>query len=1283
MEVKRLVRHLTQKGKVITEEIVKEFYENKEDGDNDFVLKFLRTSSNLSDLKEHNESAIIQSINKRIGYGVPYTFAGKDLISINCDYPGFWFFNNKLKSLFNKENPHPYSISLNSYIKLRETQENQVICLVGASGSGKTFNTIHLLDHLIDISTEQQEGPSNLFFELVHKSIQLLHIMGSAVKKHNLESTTCAFDVSVNFDKEFRFVGAKIQASLMDSSLPTHKKGRSYQILHSIFYSDKDTLKHLGLSKTIPYKIFGGTINESFKIFDNEVNLRFFECFQFLQVASEEKKRFLETLACVIHLYEVEFVGKNDKIEPKTRSFIKKNCKFLGIQESFFIEKFFEFSDKDLCNRRAKDLARFLYEKAFVWLNRKINEKLDGFMKSCVKARKNLLTKDLDLTKEDRKIIKLELQPRYKISILDFPGFTKEKTLGGLSVNLAFESLNYYCSSNYIKLLKKLSSQRIKVMNLQECRSKSVVEYFMKNEANFMHSIALPDGEYKKFKKLIKSNKSDVVSLEEENDLEVNFSWGTVKYNLAQLRNEALQHFYPDFNASLLKKSSSCIINSINNEASIKNIRLGTNFEEVYMKRLRKILMPHLEIEPFVIYCIKTDTKSLTKAALSTIRSTLILPNLIWHWFGYPHWVKIKDLSAEVSLNLESLSKQRIKAELEKTFKWTDFEVTDHYVLLKPNHMKDFKALIEKKYRTPEQSISDLSMSLSLFSSSPDKDFNLTIHDDSTKIEESFIETVFYNSFVFVDIDKFFPEQAESGNLSTREQSRMNSNQNDSVTHTKTKEKFNLLQNVKILTMADIKQLSYNESLDKIIKIQKVWRGSQSRAYTNALKTLNDKAKIIQKVWKGFSIRKQMKPILVLHRSACKIQKIWKIFWFRKKNAAKKIQKWFRRVLDEKKEALTKIQELATMKNNKKKSKGFEQQKIQEFGKLKPTAKKIISNNVSSEQQRVKSHIKKNIKVALKKYKHEMKYSNQEKFFSMSEENYSESQERPESSEEKNYKPNEKFSSTTSKDYKTQEKRYKNLEKSYKIHEKSKNSRTQEKYSSNEYTFEQNSRNHENFSSSISENYDTKSEIQGRYSPNILTHKYERQENQRTYSPIISEKSKQIAKSKNFQFENLSLFERFKILEANRIENIHKQRQKKIEKESFSHKPSINESDTIKNTFEQRQEVYMKNYKLKKDQRVYEESDENCTFKPMINSSLSPRNHERTVEQLYIWAKNKENKLNKAREAKLENEKEDYVGFKISNTSLNYSINRKNKKKEEEKVSHQIKRESSPYWPTN
>ena len=233
------------------------------------------------------------------------------------------------------------------------------------------------------------------------------------------------------------------------------------------------------------------------------------------------------------------------------------------------------------------------------------------------------------------------------------------------------------------------------------------------------------------------------------------------------------------------------------------------------------------------------------------------------------------------------------------------------------------------------------------------------------------------------------------------------------------------------------------------------------------------------------------------------------------------------------------------MKNNKKKSKGFEQQKIQEFGKLKPTAKKIISNNVSSEQQRVKSHIKKNIKVALKKYKHEMKYSNQEKFFSMSEENYSESQERPESSEEKNYKPNEKFSSTTSKDYKTQEKRYKNLEKSYKIHEKSKNSRTQEKYSSNEYTFEQNSRNHENFSSSISENYDTKSEIQGRYSPNILTHKYERQENQRTYSPIISEKSKQIAKSKNFQFENLSLFERFKILEANRIENIHKQRQKK------------------------------------------------------------------------------------------------------------------------------------------
>ena len=384
MEVKKLAQLQTQNKKFKADEVVRGYFENKESQAESIPQKFLRNSENLFDIEEHSETGILNNVKKRINHGMPYTGVGKDLIAVNCDYPGEWFFSKELKSTNLKSKPHPYSISMKAFTKMKESHESQVITMLGSSGSGKTFNVIHVLDHLITVSTK--EGLlqcSNLctkLFENLHRGLQLLHIMASVMKKHNLESTTCAIDVKVSFDSAFRCTGAKINAGLLDVSLPNPKKGRTYQMLHSLMYSDSNTLKVLGLNAKLPYKIFEGSRPISdLEIFDKEVNQRFFDSLAFIDVNFAEKKSFLETLACVIHLYEMEFISKNSTVEPKNRSLLKKVCKGLGVPEGYFIEKFSGFQIKKDCEERCRDLARYLYNKASDWLNFKIYKRLKRF----------------------------------------------------------------------------------------------------------------------------------------------------------------------------------------------------------------------------------------------------------------------------------------------------------------------------------------------------------------------------------------------------------------------------------------------------------------------------------------------------------------------------------------------------------------------------------------------------------------------------------------------------------------------------------------------------------------------------------------------------------------------------------------------------------------------------------------------------------------------------------------------------------------------------------------
>eukprot|EP00358_Blepharisma_japonicum_P003395 CAMPEP_0202954960 /NCGR_PEP_ID=MMETSP1395-20130829/51304_1 /ASSEMBLY_ACC=CAM_ASM_000871 /TAXON_ID=5961 /ORGANISM="Blepharisma japonicum, Strain Stock R1072" /LENGTH=99 /DNA_ID=CAMNT_0049670945 /DNA_START=694 /DNA_END=990 /DNA_ORIENTATION=- len=96
--------------------------------------------------------------------------------------------------------------------------------------------------------------------------------------------------------------------------------------------------------------------------------------------------------------------------------------------------------------------------------------------------------------------------------------------------------------------------------------------------------------------------------------------------------------------------------------------------------------------------------------------------------------------------------------------------------------------------------------------------------------------------------------------------------------------------------------------------------------------------------------------------------------------------------------------------------------------------------------------------------------------------------------------------------------------------------------------------------------------------------------------------------------------------------------------------------------FLDRQQEYVVNAKLKLSTQQINKVDEEileATFSPQINKTPRSRNPDQIVNDLYTWAKLKENQLKKAREAKIEEEDEEMAKFRLSDSSLRYVSKRK------------------------
>lgn len=208
----------------------------------------VRILTDLRDLKSKSESQVYEVLNTMVKNSQFFMYCGPLLLNIN---PGPNYIRDYLnlqswiKETENTEEqdwkPHLYTYMYYVYKILIEERKDQVVNMLGQIGSGKTFNMIHIIEYFCCMV-----GPENRqieTFDIIHKSIQLVHIMGSIFRQNNLESTSCGILLRLGFGLDNKIANFDIDAKILDCTLPFSENGRSYSILHSFLCAATTELK--------------------------------------------------------------------------------------------------------------------------------------------------------------------------------------------------------------------------------------------------------------------------------------------------------------------------------------------------------------------------------------------------------------------------------------------------------------------------------------------------------------------------------------------------------------------------------------------------------------------------------------------------------------------------------------------------------------------------------------------------------------------------------------------------------------------------------------------------------------------------------------------------------------------------------------------------------------------------------------------------------------------------------------------------------------------------------
>ena len=641
----------------------------------------VRALVDLLDMKSKSESEVYEILNTMVKNSQFFIYCGPLLLNINPgpnnikDYLNLQSWIKETENVEESEwKPHLYSFMYYVYKTLIQEKRDQVVNMLGQIGSGKTFNMIHIIEYFCCMV-----GPDNKqidTFDMIHKSIQLVHIMGSIFRQNNLESTSCGILLRLGFGHDNKIANFDIDAKILDCTLPFSENGRSYSILHSFLSAATIELKrnfflpeneiHLNFFRKFGNN-FSKQTKERFKLNDYEIWNRFHSLLKFFGFTKDEVIEILQIFSFLININEL---GMTKGSIGHTSGFIisKGQCShrlsiLLNMSEDNFIHQMGVFKDVQEIKNTFISLMKYAYYIVFDFIITKIKKKLKMYFYEIYPKVENI---------------------KY-INFLDFPGEVEDQTLGGLFTNLANECINLYAGNSYSAVVERMLREDINIKLFKPLHSYRVVQALMgQNGLISFLSSPFTEQNFNNFKKSCKAKASfkKCIKFKEDNEnqlfkFDFNFSHKRVRYNIQSLFIET---------KSLINCSKTLKIFSISHNKIIKSTYLKIvpnkiDFFSYTFNTLQTLFKPLDGLSPFVIYCLHSNNsrklffgnednsvdekwvipKKLTQDML---KNSLCIPVLYWHWFGYHEWINIETFLNEFENDfqiIDQFNKAKIK----------------------------------------------------------------------------------------------------------------------------------------------------------------------------------------------------------------------------------------------------------------------------------------------------------------------------------------------------------------------------------------------------------------------------------------------------------------------------------------------------------------------------------------------------------------------------------------------------------------------------------------------
>ena len=692
-------------------------------------VKRLTMLNDLSQISIKTETEILKVLEQMIKSKNYFKYCSSLLININPGPNNIYDYLNLKKwtsSISPKNtnlddiNPHLYTLMQYVYETMITENKDQVVNFLGPIGSGKTFNLIHTMEFF-----SSMYGPKNYkneLFELIHNSIQLIHIFGSIYRENNIESTSCGIVLKLEFNQNNIISNFDIEAQILDLSLPFTETGRTFSIFHAFIKGANDELKKkLKIPEDDKYlsffnkylSNFSEKIREKLAFNDLETWNKFYSLSKFFKFSSDEILDILKCLAIILNLNEltiskvqvtkeVENENEEEQEEEKEEQkeiieyfeiqkckILKKICKNFGIKTNEFLNLIGKFKSLNEAKHFLITFMKQMYYIIFEFILNKMRDYINLYF--------NQLNEKIGTNNFKRNKI---------IYFIDFPGEVEQKNLGGFTTNICNECLNMYAATGFYEIAEKLIKENIYLnkffpiqsyFSVSTCMEKDGVLEHLSKPLSKQNFNSLMNNSLSKinFNKCIKFTKTKL--FEENNyNFTYTFSYKKVEYNLENLISEAKSTLKNELLIKIFSVIQNYVINS-----TFKNIIINKSkdFYSFFTSILSKIFEPIKDIRPFNIFFLhsynsykiffkdkvkeneenknfdetnKSNKKSKKnvnssyeeenipkEVTLNILKNSFIMPILFWNWQGFKEWIHIDEFIKEYSYDFEKI-KDRI-----------------------------------------------------------------------------------------------------------------------------------------------------------------------------------------------------------------------------------------------------------------------------------------------------------------------------------------------------------------------------------------------------------------------------------------------------------------------------------------------------------------------------------------------------------------------------------------------------------------------------------------------